>query len=289
MASETTPDGSVTANTYDQSGLLTLIGVTFKDGTTQPIIRQIRYNPNGQRLSVLYANGVTTSYEYEETTLRLLRLHSVRSGTGAKGQDRAPVLQDINNTYDPVGNVTRIYDYTYQTVFNNNQAVEPLSDYTYDALYRLLRAGGRQHPGINAATYRNNEKDGDFKQSKYYPLPGDADALENYRESYTYDDAGNLLKTSHGASNSWSSVNEIMPDSNRCKTADAQNGVVYSHPMAYDRSGNQKQLYINSAVGLTWNCCDNLVAARIIQRPDEPDDSDYYTYDSEEMRTRALS
>ena len=289
LTSETTPDGSVTTHTYNQAGLLIQVGVTFEDGTAQPIIQQVQYNANGQRLSIVYASGVTTTYNYEDTTLRLLRLNSVRSSTDPKGQPRTSTLQDISYTYDPVGNVTRVYDATYQTVFNNNQKVEPLSDYTYDAIYRLLQANGRQHPGINAATYRNNAKDGDFKQSKYFPLPSDASALETYQETYAYDDAGNLLTTKHAASNSWVYVNEVMPDSNRFKTIGAQNGVVYSFPVAYDNSGNQKQLDINNAVDLSWNCCENLVSARIIERPDELDDSDYYTYDSDEMRTRKVS
>jgi RHS repeat-associated protein len=289
LTSETTPDGSVTKYTYNRASLLVQVAVTFKQGTEQPVVQHIQYNANSQRLSIVYGSGVTTTHDYEDTTLRLLRLFSVRSGIDAKGQPRATVLQDINYTYDPQGNITRSYDFTYQTVFNSNQKVEPLSDYTYDAIYRLLKANGRQHPGINASTYKNNVKDGDFKQSKYFPLPNDANALENYQESYTYDDAGNLLTTKHVASNSWSRANELMPDSNRLKTTGAQNGIVYTNPMTYDNSGNQKQLYINNAVNLGWNCCENLVSAQIIQRPDEPDDSDYYTYDSNEFRTRKIS
>jgi RHS repeat-associated protein len=289
LVSETTPQGSVTGNIYNQAGLLVQVAVTLKDDTSQDIIKQIQYDANSQRLAILYANGVTTTYEYEDTTLRLLRLFSGRPGASAAGQVRDNVLQDINYTYDPVGNITRTYDGTYQTVFHNNQKVEPLSEYTYDALYHLLVATGRQHPGITSTTYRNNEKDGAFKQSKYYPLPNDANALENYRENYTYDDAGNLLTTRHVATSSWTRQQEIMPDSNRFKTIGAQNGISYSYPIAYDNSGNQRQLNINSPVNLTWNCCENLVSARIIERPDEVDDSDYYTYDSNELRTRKVS
>lgn len=289
LVSETTPDGSVTVNTYNQAGLLAQVAVTFKDGTTQDIIKQIQYDANSKRLVVFFANGVTSTHVYENTTLRLLKLSSARSGADATGKARDTVLQDISYTYDPVGNVTRTYDYTYQTVFHNNQQVEPLSDYTYDALYRLIAANGRQHPGINAVTYRNNEKDGDFKQSKYYSLPNDTTALENYKENYTYDDAGNLLTVRHAATNSWTRSQEIMPDSNRLKTINAQNSITYSYPIVYDNSGNQRQLNINNPVNLMWNCCENLVSARIIERPDEPDDSDYYTYDSDELRTRKVS
>jgi RHS repeat-associated protein len=295
VISETTPDGSVTTNTYDQAGLLAKVKVTFKDHTEHNIdhtehniIEKIRYNAHAQRQIVEYANGVTTTYGYEDTTLRLLSLQSVRPRKDASGKDRATVLQDIAYTYDPVGNITSTVDTSYKSVFHNNQKVKPLADYTYDALYRLKHASGRQHPGITATTYRNNKKDGDFKQSKYSPLPTDANALEQYQETYTYDDAGNILSTRHSASVSWTRRQEIMPGSNQLKTISAQNGISYTYHIQYDNSGNQKQLDINSPVPLTWNCCENMVSAGIIERPDQPSDRDYYTYDSTELRTRKV-
>ena len=288
LIAETTPDGSVKTNNYNRLGLLERITVTFPDGTEKPIINDIEYNAKGQRVTIDYANGVKTSYSYENTTWRLIKLYSTRSDRDSKGKERKTVIQDIAYTYDPVGNITRLKDNTYQTVFYNNQIVEPLSDYTYDALYRLIQANGRQHPGINAGTYKNVDENGDFKQSKFIPL-SDSNALENYRESYTYDDAGNLIKTTHTATNSWTRTQEIMPNSNRLKTVSSANGFIDSLPITYDRSGNQQQLNGNSTVKLTFNCCENLVQARIIERPELPDDSDYYTYNSDEMRTRKVS
>ena len=288
LITETTPDGSVKTNSYNRLGLLEKIKVTFPDGTEQPIINNIKYNAKGQRVAIDYANGVKTSYSYEDTTWRLIKLYSTRSNKDSKGKERKSVIQDIAYTYDPVGNITRLKDNTYQTVFYNNQRVEPVSDYTYDPLYRLIKANGRQHPGINARTHKNNDRDEDFKQSKFIPL-SDSNALENYRESYTYDDAGNLIETTHIASNPWTRNQEIMPDSNRLKTVSSNNGFPDSLDITYDRSGNQQQLNGNSTVSLTFNCCENLVKAGIIARSNQPDDSDYYTYDSDEMRTRKVS
>ncbi len=142
--------------------------------------------------------------------------------------------------------------------------------------------------GINARTHKNNDQEEDFKQSKFIPL-SNSNALENYRESYTYDDAGNLIQTTHIASNSWTRTQEIMPDSNRLKSVSSQNGFTDSLDITYDRSGNQQQLNGNNTVGLSWNCCENLVKAVIIERPNLPNDSDYYTYDSDDMRTRKVS
>ncbi|NEQ34877.1 MAG: sugar-binding protein [Okeania sp. SIO3I5] len=288
LLTETTPDSSVTKNTYNQGGLIQGVAVEFK-GNSQSIINNIKYNANRQRTEVAYGSGVSTTYTYEDTTLRLSGLKSRRPGQDRQGHNRPTVIQDISYIYDPVGNITRMCDGSYKTVFYNNQAVKPLSDYTYDALYRLIQANGRQHPGINGNTYKNNEKDGDFKQSKFIPF-SDSNALEKYRENYTYDDGGNLIKTTHAATNSWTRALEIMPDSNRLqRISSTQNGSSESSNVTYDRSGNQKQLGINNAVDLTWNCCENLVQVGVIERPSELDDRDYYNYDSNEMRTRKVS
>jgi len=273
LLTETTPDGSVTTNTYNQAGQLNTVSVNFKDNTQQQVVNNIEYDAKGQRTLIAYGNGIETTYRYEETTLNLTAINSKKASDSA-------TVQDIEYVYDPVGNITRTRDNTYTTVFNNNQQVEPLSDYTYDALYRLIKATGRQHPGINADTYKNNATDNDFKQCKYNALPSvnDADKLENYQETYEYDDSGNLINKQHtAASASWKKETPVEDNTNRLKD------------LEYDASGNLKKLDINSTVDLTFNCCENLVKAGIIKRPDEPDDCDYYVYDSNEQRTRKVS
>jgi len=278
LISETTSDGSVTVNSYNRTGQLYSVQVQYKDGAKQPVVEHIEYDAKNQRTEIKYGNQVTTTYTYEDTTLRLTGLKS----TGIQEGEQKPVIQDIEYTYDPVGNITLIQDKTYETVFCNKQEVEPVSDYTYDALYCLLKATGRQHPGITASTYKNNTKDGDFKQSKFGYLcpdnPDDQTHLEKYSEIYTYDDSGNLVNKRHDAgSSSWSMETPVMDNSNRLKDHE------------YDDSGNMKLVNINSPVDLSFNCCGNLVKAGIIKRPEEPDDCDYYNYDSNEIRTRKVS
>ncbi|MGC2236172.1 MAG: SpvB/TcaC N-terminal domain-containing protein [Pyrinomonadaceae bacterium] len=275
LITETTPDGSVTTNGYNLRGFLNQVKVTYKDKTEDAVINLIDYDANEQRTTVQYGNGITTNYAYESTTLRLTGLQSTRpKGAGTES------VQNIAYTYDPVGNITRSWNKTFETVFNNNQKVEPLSQYTYDALYRLTGADGRQHPGINSDTYKNNISDNDFKQCLFSQLPNinDAGALENYSEAYTYDDSGNLINKRHIAvSSSWTRKTPVEDNSNRLKD------------LQYDASGNLRQLDINNTVKLSFNCCENLVSAGIIERPDELDDSDYYVYDSSEQRTRKVS
>ncbi len=54
------------------------------------------------------------------------------------------MLQQLSYTYDPVGNITEIYDEAYEPVYFRNQRVEPRSRYEYDPLYRLIKASGRE-------------------------------------------------------------------------------------------------------------------------------------------------
>ncbi len=275
LITETTPDGSVTTNRYNQAGLLNQAKVVYEDKSADQIIDLIDYDAKGQRTTIHYGNGVITNYTYEPTTFHLTGLHSARpNGAGTES------IQNITYTYDPVGNITRSWNKTFETVFNNNQKVDPLSQYIYDALYRLTNANGRQHPGITANTYKNNSNDNDFKQSKFSRLPAlnDKDKLENYQEVYTYDDSGNLINKQHSAaSSSWAREIPVEDNSNHLKG------------LKYDASGNMRRLDINNLVNLSFNCCENLVSAGVIERPDELDDCDYYVYDSNEQRTRKVS
>jgi RHS repeat-associated protein len=278
LLTETSPDGSVTTKVYNQAGQLNQINGLFADGSSQQVIAAIEYDAKGQKILTQYGNGITTSYAYEESTLRLISLHSTRLDTPTD------TVQNISYTYDPVGNVTRSWNSTFKTIFNNNQQVDPLADYSYDALYRLITANGRQHPSINVNTYKNNIKDGDFKQCLFNQLPSanDGDKLENYSEIYSYDDSGNLINKQHNAvSSTWNKKTAVESNSNRLAGAE------------YDASGNLRQLDINTPASpdakLLFNCCENLVGAKIIIRPDELDDCDYYVYDSSEQRTRKVS
>ena len=264
---------STTTNTYNLEGLLSSISLTA-EGDTKTIIESIAYDANRQRTEVVYGNGVTASYRYEASTLRLIGLLSV-SGT----LTQLNVVQDISYTYDPVGNVTCTRDASIDTVFNNNQKVDPVFEYQYDSLYRLRQASGRQHPGISSNTYKNNSAEGSFMQSIFSQTPlSDGQAIENYKENYFYDDSGNLIKKQHLAvSSSWTVETPVLENCNRLQG------------LEYDESGNQRQLAINNMVALNYNCCENLVSAIGIERPDEASDSDYYVYDAREQRTRKVT
>src|SRR5207249_2463220 len=118
--------------------------------TATPFVTNIDYNAKDQRTRIEYgildAQGksrVKTDYEYERETFRLIHLKTTRTGV----PQAESLLQDLHYTYDPAGNITHIRDDAQQTIYFRNRKVEPSSDYTYDAVYRLVAATGREHLG----------------------------------------------------------------------------------------------------------------------------------------------
>ena len=119
-----------------------------------PFVTDIDYNAKGQRTLIDYGNGVRTTYEYDPLTFRLTRLTTTRpaglNGLATQLFKDARTVQDLNYTYDPAGNITRIADDALPTLFFANQQVDPVGLYTYDAVYRLIKAQGRESIGQSA-------------------------------------------------------------------------------------------------------------------------------------------
>lgn len=288
LTQSTTPDKSVYSSAYGVSGDLQSVSVAFDDGVTQSFIDSIEYNANRQPLTQNYGNGVQTLYTYEDTTERLLTIYSTRpadsvpsdSSSAALGE----VLQNITYTYDPVGNITRTVDTSYETIFCDQQIVEPQSNYTYDALYRLLQATGRQHPGILKDTHITG-----FKQTLFMPFcpphRNDMDKLQNYTEYYSYDDGGNMTEFRHVAppglpNTSWTRRFTMPANSNRA-TLDG------GPTIQYDANGNM--LDLDNAAGMQWSYRNTLSRIDTILRGDDVSDSDYYVYDGDGNRIRKVT
>jgi RHS repeat-associated protein len=272
VTAETTPEGSTTQPGYHLSGRLKSLQVTDVDGTVHPYVDDVVYTAASQRTRLDYHNGVVQRSAYEWTTGRLVRLNTVRPAA----PERNPVLQDLAYTYDPVGNVTLRVDRTAETVFCHNQQVEARGDYTYDPLYRLVGATGRQHPGIAADTHLTG-----FKQSLWaYLCPPDTNdqvKLERYEERYTSDDSGNLVALRHAAASaSFTRLQPVEPGSNRLQ------GV------ACDACGNPMTLSLLNSVGLAWDYRNQLSSTTRIERTDGKNDQDWYVYDHGGRRLRKV-
>src|SRR5439155_27027397 len=101
---------------------------------------------------------------------------------------------EFSYTYDPAGNITYIEDNAdvQNIVFFRNRRVEPSSEYTYDAIYRLTNASGREQLGLNGGAPLPPERTS-YNDSPRIGLvqPGDGRAMGIYGEQYQYDEVGN--------------------------------------------------------------------------------------------------
>ena len=201
---------SVYRPTYNEANLLEKVEVILRGAqSATPFVTDIDYNAKGQRTLIDYGNGARTTYEYDPLTFRLTRLTTTRP-TGLNGLATqlfkdAGTVQDLHYTYDPAGNITRIADDALPTLFFANQQVDPVSLYTYDAVYRLIEAQGRESIGQTAlqlglpqATYR------DYPYAGLGSQPFDPKAVRKYIEQYDYDGVGNFQHMIHQAqSGAW--------------------------------------------------------------------------------------
>ncbi len=179
----TDPGGNVNEYFYNKGGVLKTVrlnSITY--------LQDLHYDAKGQRQAIWYGNGTKTSYTYDALTFRLKRLLTVKLSTNE-------VLQDLRYWYDPVGNITQVQDVAQQTLFFNNSVVSPTQRYTYDALYRLIEASGRELMGTATFGEQDNWNDAAWKTSH----KGDGNAVQEYTQKYKYDAVGNLLELRHMA------------------------------------------------------------------------------------------
>lgn len=189
------------------------------------VVTDVSYDAKGQRTRIDRASAdgrlISTSYVYDRETLRVSHLYTRRGLDAATRQGVAfgddcdnpgpppptvpapaspPLggscgLQNLHYTYDPAGNITHIRDDAQQTVYFNNRRVEPSAEYTYDAVYRLIEATGREHLGqVGGAPIPHSYND---VPRVGQPHPGDGQAMGRYLERYVYDLVGNFVEMQH--------------------------------------------------------------------------------------------
>ncbi|WP_157198458.1 SpvB/TcaC N-terminal domain-containing protein [Mariniradius saccharolyticus] len=283
----TAPDKSIILPFYDESGALYAEHVSHFDSIThtysdeKPYIKSIAYNEKGQRTKVIYGNGVSTKFQYDGETFRLKRLQSQR-------QDGEP-LQDLHYTYDPVGNITHIEDKIAPVQFYRNSAVPSLCTYSYDALYRLTEATGRENNAAPDFGSCDNWHDKPFMQSLN---PGDPIAIRTYTQSYHYDAVGNIMEMKHRArGGNWTRGYEYEASNNRLKrtfigdNGNPSNYTNYSHHVSH---GFMEELPHLEKIG--WNFKEEVVlTSRQRCTNDNIPLITYYQYDGNGQRIRKIT
>ncbi|MBK9949295.1 MAG: hypothetical protein IPP12_19230 [Nitrospira sp.] len=260
----TTPDGSITAMDYGPRGLPAAIHVTV-EGHTTTVLQDPQYNPAGRRTSARLGNGVRETSAYDERARFLTRRTTIASDGG--------LLRDLELSYDAVGNVLGITDAGQQIRYFRNAVVSPDRSLTYDALYRLRTATGREAAVPTIAPGRFDPP--------IHPVPDENDrtAVRRYRDLYDYDLSGNLTQQEHqaGSEGSWTTHYEIDTASDRIASLRARDGTAIPGFFLYDAAGNTTTM--GGLRGMRWNEDEQLAQIDL-----EGGGSVYYTYDGAGQR-----
>ncbi|WP_437827896.1 SpvB/TcaC N-terminal domain-containing protein [Sorangium sp. So ce1153] len=291
----TAPDGSVYRATFNKYNLLEKVDVRLRGGTKfTPFVTGIDYNARSQRERIAYGNGARTIYDYDPLTFRLRRLRTTRSsgfdGVASQLFRDAAVVQHLRYTYDPAGNLTQIEDAALQAVFHDGQRVEAVGRYTYDALYRLIVAHGREHIGQTAyeSTADGNRRDHPFAGHRAHP--NDSKALRNYTEQYEYDAVGNFQVLRHLAGRGgWTrrydyeedSVLETGKKNNRLTRMALSDGGAQFERYAHDAHGNI--VAMPHLAAMVWDFKDQLRQVDL-----GGGGTAYYVYDAAGQRVRKV-
>ncbi|MDY0324156.1 MAG: RHS repeat-associated core domain-containing protein, partial [Candidatus Carbobacillus sp.] len=236
-------------------------------------ISRIEYNARGQRTEIYYGNGTKTGYTYDDENFRLANLLTTKD-TGSV------VLQNLTYTYDSVGNIISINDTAQSTNYFGNAEIQPLSTYEYDALYRLIKATGREKSGLNYAPSNTD------LSSNSIPVPPASASMYNYTQKYTYDKLGNILNmksiTSNPLNDNWSRDyfydDQVAPYYVGTNRLLRHSGTIDQY--TYDAHGNMLSMPHLSL--MDWDYKDQLfqtVCGTV---------TSYYNYDANGERTRKV-
>lgn len=231
---------------------------------TQTLVSDIRYNADGQVTQELAGNAVLTTLTYQPEDGRLQTRHARKVG--------GEVLQHLIYDYDPIGNLLGIEDKALPIRYFANQRIDPVSRFSYDSLYQLCVATGWE-AGAAAQGPASIGRD-------------DPAAVSNYRQTFHYDESGNLLVLTHVGARNGRQL-KAARSSNRCLPY--RDGVPPTEEeiaAAFDPRGNLRALAAGGS--LTWNLRNQLQSVTPVERASGRDDLEHYDYDGAGQRVRKM-
>jgi RHS repeat-associated protein len=276
---QSAPDASIFQPAYNEAGFLDSVQVT-QNGNTEFFVKNIDYNEKGNRTKIRYGNDITTNYFYDKETFRLIRLETKKPHSSPP---QVLHFQDLYYTFDPVGNITDIEDKNVPVIFFDNQKTTGLSSYTYDALYRLTQATGREHIGQAAVGQYDNWNDLPFM--KQYGQ-NDSFAWRNYTQEYYYDSVGNIAEMNHiAAGGNWTRTYDYEAGNNRLVfTKVGEDKYEYPHHPQHGYITSMPHLQV-----MEWNFKEQLQAVALQSVLTGTPGTTYYVYDKDGQRARKIT
>src|SRR5690606_31154066 len=117
------PDGTTRRYVFNQGGTLQKISLSTADGVLKDveILKNASYDAKGMRQHALLGNDVEIAYTYDTETFRMKRLRASRGGATPR------TYQDIQYTYDPMGNLVHLVDEVQQAAAASPRVMEGLN------------------------------------------------------------------------------------------------------------------------------------------------------------------
>ena len=248
--------------TYSRAGTLTALDL---DGDSY--IQQILYNARGQRALAILGSATMIRYMHDPQTFRLARLRSEPTPTNPPPTSPPPAIQDYGYGYDLVGNLLALHDRTA------GSGISPSPDqldraFTYDPLYRLTTATGRECDIPPPTPWLDT------------PRCTDLTKVRAYTETYTYDDVGGLLTLAHQAGTDGFTRAFEIPSAGNQTTAMTTGSTRYAY--GYDASGNM--ISETTSRIFEWNHANQLATFRNQTPNAEPTLYTQYRYDNAGQR-----
>ena len=168
------------------------------------------------------------------------------------------------------------------TGYYRNQATNGTRQFTYDALYQLLSATGRENANNTGIQYST------------LPVMSDGSQYVNYTRSYHYDDSGNLSTLTHTGAASFTRTMTTESTSNR-SVQQNDGGPQTPDEVAdwFDANGNLLTLQASASGtdGLAWDGSNNLQSVTLVSRSSGDNDREIYQYSGSQRvrkQTRTL-
>ncbi|HZN07015.1 MAG TPA: penicillin-insensitive murein endopeptidase, partial [Pyrinomonadaceae bacterium] len=256
---------------YNRAGVLERISL---DGDLY--VERICYNAKGQRNLIAFGNGTMTRCTYDPHTFRLTRLRSERYTQPADSsyQPAGPTFQDIGYDYDLAGNPVTLRDRTPECGIPNTLLGANALDrqFTYDPIYRLLSATGRECNVLSQFPWMDQPRCSDLTNTRAYT------------EQYQYDLNGNMLALEHqNELGGFTRQFSISTEHNRLEALTiGETDIAYS----YDDGGNLVQE--TTSRHFEWDFVNRMKVFRIQTEGAEPSVFAHYLYDASGTRVKKL-
>jgi RHS repeat-associated protein len=253
---------------YSRAGALESVELDGK-----AYVERIAYNARGQRMLIAYGNGVMTRHAYDAKTFRSVRMRTERytKPDGLTYRPTGTPLQDLAYAYDLAGNLLALSDRTP----GNGVATKPNAldrAFTYDPLYRLLSATGRECEVPPSPPWSVG------------PRCSDVTKTRAYTEAYQYDPAGNLKRLQHQAAHdSFTRTIALAPNTNRL--AKVTIGAKF-WAYAYDPGGNL--IREGASRHFEWDHANRMRVYRTQIGDAEPSVHAHYLYDTNGQRVKKV-